>query len=1267
MGDGRRRREAGGRHGDFVLRVPPSGPVEGLRLARDVAVSPSVFFQRYGDVYGLASDDEMVPYASGQGAPGFAFTRYRQQHRGLPVFGATVVVTHRDDRVVSALGAVATKLPDDTKSEIKPQAAIRAAVETVARRSKRRSEQLRVSPDPSCELGFAGIAGTRRLCYRVVVSADVPVGRHRVDVDAKTGEPLWILSSMRFFVTTKPAWGTSLYNGYVTFLADQDSQNGWYQLTEQDGYPVKTRDAHGTNDPASAWSISSSDEIFNGTDAATIQGVSAHWCVERSLEYFEKRFQRNGIDGNGIVVTNLVQAVTADSPDEKGSPAAFNLGTDGLPYLLFRGDLPAAPISLDTVAHEFTHGVASYSAGFDPFYYESGALDECFADTFGAAVEFATTPQTANWQMGEDWVSLSAGANASIALRSLQDPKFGCGDSLNYTGCQPTTYLHDPWVTPVGSPAPTDDVWKWNHAHTNSGVGNFCFYLLSESGKGTNDNGDPYDVLGIGIDDAARIAYLNLTSKLNSQSGYVQAAAGAIDAATELFGEFSQGRISTQNAWYAVGVSAQYAETPHVSPVGVTDPWPAKFEWEQGIAEDAWVVQVSETADFSTGVQEFPADAGSVEVIAGTPCGTLKVPLKPGTKYWWRVRNANAQVSATAAIAPWRPVQQISTDAKKVKLLSPRTVTSKGSRMPSGVAYPWRLEFSWKGFDEADGYEIEVTDSVITDPSTNQLVPDWTKLIFPSVETVPPYSGNPAPTHQPMTVKVKSWMHWRARALSPEGAEYAGVWSDPFRFKTSWPNVTISKPANGAYPYPWPVTLQWKKVEAAAKYKVEIDRSNKGQWGVDSQKKKLEFDQPTTGDELSVDLNLKPRLNSDQEAHTWKVRVWGPPLGWPALGTGEEGQDSGWYTFYNGGSKTAPHYAVPFDAEVGESGALWTGWMVHNSGGDVYWSDDLHWGKVDAATEYHLYLRPWDETTGPGGNALLPKVLVDPAHPPQHPQIKIRTDQEDMQPPPGVGVEAYRWDAWAIGPEDLKGLSTDDAFHKTHLDFIEPDVPVPINPPKDGTGVDPANLVFSFTSEYTPSGKYRVQLQGQNLHEATIPGNPGAETSFGLGALGVSPSSVQQGTTYQWRVRAFSDHTDIDDQYPWGPWWKFTTAAPKPPPPAPTLICPSGGQQIPGTSVYFAWSEIPGATQYEFVITPPPYFSSTGDITYTLNDLDIANGAVLLDLGYDTFDVNVQYQWMVRAYVNGVWSDMSPPATFVTGPSHEGDRNNECAAVVQGP
>lgn len=73
--------EVGRQHGDFGSLAAASGPVEWARLRRYVAVSPAEVFQRSRESHGLGGDDEMVPSVSGEGAPGFEFTRFRQHHR----------------------------------------------------------------------------------------------------------------------------------------------------------------------------------------------------------------------------------------------------------------------------------------------------------------------------------------------------------------------------------------------------------------------------------------------------------------------------------------------------------------------------------------------------------------------------------------------------------------------------------------------------------------------------------------------------------------------------------------------------------------------------------------------------------------------------------------------------------------------------------------------------------------------------------------------------------------------------------------------------------------------------------------------------------------------------------------------------------------------------------------------------------------------------------------------------------------------------------
>ena len=124
------------------------------------------------------------------------------------------------------------------------------------------------------------------------------------------------------------------------------------------------------------------------------------------------------------------------------------------------------------------------------------------------------------------------------ALRSMKNPK-----ALS----DPDTYLGEYWFNTINS---NDN----GGVHTNSGVQNYWFYLLTEGGSGENDDGVSYQVTGIGLDDATDIAYRNLTQYLLPDSRYFDAATYSIQAAEDLFGEASQQVQSTQAAWEAVGI-----------------------------------------------------------------------------------------------------------------------------------------------------------------------------------------------------------------------------------------------------------------------------------------------------------------------------------------------------------------------------------------------------------------------------------------------------------------------------------------------------------------------------------------------------------------------------------------------------------------------------------------------------------------------------------------------------------------------------------------
>jgi hypothetical protein len=572
--------------------------------------------------------------------------------------------------------------------------------------------------------------------------------------------------------------------------------------------------------------------------------------------------------------------------------------------------------------------------------------------------------------------------------------------------------------------------------------------------------------------------------------------------------------------------------------------------WTPGDWESVWQLQITDQPTFSMAT---PVTAKKTQELNGVHVAYAdadELPtLKPDTQYQWRVR----KVSDTD-IGAWTKPRKFRTAAKKVTLKYPLTVQQPGGRRRRegpGV-YPWRLEFGWEKVDGADHYEIEVMDSA--------------GPIFPSTVVTEP--GELTTT---LDVKVHATLHWSARAIPPEGDTYAGAWSDPFLLITSKPAVTIEKPPDNSSPYPWPVQLEWKKVKGAGRYRVDIQRK-KSQWGADSVQKNLWELSPSV---THVELNLVPQPSSDNEIHTWRVRVWGPPP------LEEEGTDSGWYTFLNDGEQTAPGVYVLFDSDPQTVG--WGGWAVHTDGDVIYWDHSMKWGGVDGATKYNVTLQPWGTKSGPpGGDAVSVPVEAtdDDDQVSQDYQLSIRTDKETLNPPPGVGVEGYSWDAYATGPEELTGLSATEAFGNIGPDMIEPDPPILIEPASGAAGVDPADLAFSFTSQYTPSGDYMVHLEGLmpgGQVDVQISGNPGDKTSFDLSTLGLSASDLMPEKVYQWRVRAIANDPDITDIYAWGPTWSFTTA-----PASPPILAFDEPNCSKLPQIFDREPLIPGATQYDF-------------------------------------------------------------------------------------
>jgi hypothetical protein len=110
---------------------------------------------------------------------------------------------------------------------------------------------------------------------------------------------------------------------------------------------------------------------------------------------------------------------------------------------------------------------------------------------------------------------------------------------------QPDTYKGTYWYTGFGDNG---------GVHTNSGVGNFMFYLLVNGGSGTNDKGNTFLVTAIGLEKADQVIYRSQIVYLTETSQYADWRSACIIAASDLYGSTSAEVAQVKNAFYAVGI-----------------------------------------------------------------------------------------------------------------------------------------------------------------------------------------------------------------------------------------------------------------------------------------------------------------------------------------------------------------------------------------------------------------------------------------------------------------------------------------------------------------------------------------------------------------------------------------------------------------------------------------------------------------------------------------------------------------------------------------
>ncbi|MBC7776877.1 MAG: HYR domain-containing protein [Phycisphaerae bacterium] len=469
--------------------------------------------------YKMGATDELRPTKTETDEIGFTHEKFQQFYKGVKVESATSTLHSKDGRATMLTGNYHRISGLEVVPKITAEKAFLAAEAHVNARKYQWDIPLSEHNDyqkPTGELVVVldfFVKTPPRLAYKFDIYAMEPLYRADVYIDAMTGE--YLSENLKIHHANVPATGNSLYDGNVSFTAEN---TGPFRLRQtSSGGGVQTFNLNNGSNYGAATDFTSATTNFT-SDAV---GVEAHWASERTWDYFFTNHGRNSYNNAGAILKSYVHySVNYFNAFWDGSRMTYGDGCCGATAL----------VTLDICGHEVAHGVTQFTAGLI-YAGQSGALNESFSDIFGEAIE--------NWGKGSnDW---ELGDEIGVLIRDMANP--------NVTSC-PDTYLGTFWD-------PAQEV------HTNSGVQNKWFYVLTDGENGTNDNGQQYCVTGIGLDAAGKIAYRNLSVYLSASSNYAAARTGAINAARDLYGIGSQEEVSTTNAWYAVGVGGPY--TPAIT------------------------------------------------------------------------------------------------------------------------------------------------------------------------------------------------------------------------------------------------------------------------------------------------------------------------------------------------------------------------------------------------------------------------------------------------------------------------------------------------------------------------------------------------------------------------------------------------------------------------------------------------------------------------------------------------------------------------------
>jgi bacillolysin len=748
---------------------------------------------------GLKSNQNFSKIKTEADGLGFSHEKFQLFHQGIKVEFSTYSMHSKNGKITSMSGEFYDIKNVNTTPSLSPQAALSRAMQQIGAKQYLWENQAEANAmnyaKPQGELVILpvfdtdGKATSFKLAYKFDIYATAPVSRGDIYIDAITGQKLFYNATIKHLgeyshgknvkgdkvnvdlfkaapMTLVAATAATRYSGaqsiettlsgtsYILSEATRGTGNGIVTKNMKKGTSYTA--AVNFTDVDNNWTAAE----FNNTNKDNA-ALDAHWGAEKTYDYWKAIHARNSYNNAGAKINSYVHYSSAyDNAYWDGTQMTYGdgSGTGGFNALT----------AMDVCGHEIGHAVCSSTSNLT-YSNESGAMNEGFSDIWGACLENFAAPTKQIWLIGED-IEMRSG---HLSLRSMSNPK---------AEGQPDTYKGTNWYTGTADSG---------GVHTNSGVLNHWFYILSVGKSGTNDKGSVYSVTGITIAKAEKIAFRTESVYLTASSTYASARTGAIQAATDLYGAGSPEVIATTNAWYAVGVGAAYSG-------GTTDTTapstPASLA-ASGTTSSSTNLTWTASTD-NVGVTGYNIYNGTTLLTSATTNSATVTGLTGSTTYSFTVKAKDAagnlsaasnavSVTTLAGSVTYCASTSSNTADEKIGKVAFGTInntstgtagyenfTSLSTNVVRGTAYTITVTPSWTSTVYSEGYAVWI------DYNNNGLFTDAGELVWSkAASTTTPVSGTfTIPTTATTgNVRMRVSMKYNAIPTSCESFTYGQV------------------------------------------------------------------------------------------------------------------------------------------------------------------------------------------------------------------------------------------------------------------------------------------------------------------------------------------------------------------------------------------------------------------------------------------------------------------------------------------------------------